>query len=96
MPKKHTLCCQILSLDKMKLCFFSVLQRFSNGALQGLARCATLAFRKFTTCFLHYSLFSEIYKIGYDDYLEVVRYPTLFLACCSKKKKKKKKKKNRD
>ena len=76
-------------------------QRFSNGAPQrngapqGLARCATLAFRKFTTCFLHYSLFSGSYKIGYDDHLEVVRYPTLqllqpyswhktlFLACCS-------------
>ena len=70
-------------------------QCFSNGAPQGLARCATLAFCKFTTCFLHYSLFSGIYKIGYDDHLEVVRYPTLqllqpyswqkklFLACCS-------------
>ena len=43
---------------------------------------------------MHYSLFSGIYKIGYDDHLEVVRYPTLqllqpyswhktlFLACC--------------
>ena len=66
-----------------------------TGAPQGLARCATLAFRKFTTCFLHYSLFSGIYKIGYDDHLEVIKYPTLqllqpyswhktlFLACCS-------------
>ena len=82
----------------------TVKQRFSNGAPQGLARCATLAFRKFTTGFLHYSLFSGIYKIGYDDHLEVVRYPTLqllqpyswhktpFLACCSKKKETKKKK----
>ena len=77
----------------------SVYQHFSNGAPQGLARCATLAFRKFTTCFLHYSLFSGIYEIRYDDHLKVVRYPTLqllqpyswhktlFLACCSKKKK---------
>ena len=75
-------------------------QRFSNDAPQGLARCATLAFRKFTTWFLHYSLFSGYYEIGHDDYLEVVRYPTskllqqyswhqtLFLACCPKKKKK--------
>ena len=55
---------------------FYVGQRFSNGAPQGLARCATLAFRKFTTCFLHYFLFSGIYKIGYDDHLEVARYPT--------------------
>ena len=50
-------------------------QRFSNSAApQGLARCVTLAFRKFTTCFLHYSLFSEIYKIGYDDHLEDIRH----------------------
>ena len=66
-------------------------QRFSNGAPQGLTRCATLAFRKFTTCFLHY-LFLGVYK---NDHLEVVRYPTLqllqpyswhktlFLTCCS-------------
>ena len=73
-------------------------QRFSNGASQRLARYAKLAFRKFTTNFLDYSLFSGIYKIGCDDqidHLEVVRYPTsqllqpyswhktLFLACCS-------------
>ena len=79
---------------------FSLKQRFSNGAPQGLARFATLAFRKFTTCFLHYSLVSGVYKIGYDDHLKVIRYPTLqllqpyswhktlFLACCSKKKRK--------
>ena len=80
-------------------------QRFSNGAPQGLPRCATLAFRKFTTRFLDYSLFSGIYKIGYDDHLEVVRYPTRHCNYCShilgtkpfswhdalKKKKKKKK-----
>ena len=41
--------------------------------------CAAVAFRKFTTCFLHNSLFSGICKIGYDDHLEVVRYPTLQL-----------------
>ena len=58
---------------------FGLDQRFSNSEPQGLARCATFAFRKFTTCVLHYSLFSGIYKIGYDGHLEVVRYPTLQL-----------------
>ena len=78
-----------------KITLLIAIQRFSNGAPQELARYVTLEFRKFTTCFLHYSLFSGIYKIGYDDHLEVVRYPTLqllqpyswhktlFLACCS-------------
>ena len=73
----------------------TVIQCFLNGAPQGLARCATLAFCKFTTCFLHYSLFSGIHKIGYNDHSEVIRYPTLqllqpyswhktlFLVCCS-------------
>ena len=76
--------------------FISLDQRFSNGAPQRLARCAPLAFRKFTIpVFLRYSLFSGICKIGYDDHFEVVRYrtlqllqpyswhKTLFLSCCS-------------
>ena len=86
---------QLVSCAILVMLFFVLRQRFSNCAPQGLARCATLAFRKFTTCFLHYSLFSGIYEIGYDDHLEVVRYPTLqllqlyswhktlFLAFCS-------------